>query len=267
MPRRCRQLILYRNGKPDIIDSGTPGTYSHPCYQGYFVQSKAHNVVLFNGEGQDYRDNYKNHAHNKGRIPYFKDEDGFRYALADCSGPMSRWFRKHHRHFLWLENSVLIYDDIECYENGECNFLIHEEVLNESSFKMLTPCEYTLKEGYTEHNREPNTQYKSYNLKTDSEGHAKFISMLCFDENIEPTYEEFETYIKVTYGEKKFYINLLSDGKVMHNNCIIDPENYVTDAIILADNNSKLGVVNGSIVRKDNETVFGSWHRIFGYVN
>ena len=53
----------------------------------------------------------------------------------------------------------------------------------------------------------------------------------------------------------------------MHNNCIIAPENYETDAIILADNNGKLGVVNGSIVRKDNETVFGSWNRIFGYVN
>ena len=260
-------FILFKNGNPDIIDSGTPGTYSHPCYQGYFVQSKAHNVVLFNEQGQDYRDNYKNHAHNRGRIPYFKDENGFRYALADCSGPMSRWFRKHHRHFLWIDNCILIYDDIECYENGVCNFLLHEEVLNESSFKMLTPCSFTLKEGYTEHHREPNCQYKSYNLETDSEGHAKFVSMLCFDENIKPTYEKFETYIKVTYGDKKFFINLLSDGKVMHNNCIIAPENYETDAIILADNNGKSAVVNGSIVRKDNETVFGSWNRIFGYVN
>ena len=260
-------FLLYRNGKPDVIDSGTSGTYSHPCYQGYFVQSKAHNVVLFNENGQDYRDNYKNHAHNRGKVPYFKDEEGFRYALADCSGPMSRWFRKHHRHFLWIENSILIYDDIECYDNGECNYLLHEEVLNESSFEMLTPCEYTIKEGHTEYSREPNCKYKSYSLKTDSDGHAKFVSMLCLDDNIKPTYEENETYIKVTYGETVFYINKTSDGKIMHNNCLIKADSYETDAVIVVENKEKLGVVNGSILRKDSKTVFGNWSRVFGYVN
>ena len=202
-------FILFRNGVAEIEDSGEAINYSSPAYQGYYVQSRAHNVVLFEEKGQDYRDNYKDHVHVKGRIPYFKDEDGFRYALADISGPMGRWFRKHHRHFLWIDNCILIYDDIECYDNGVCNFLIHERS-EETCFKMLTPCEYTLKDGHRETSTEPNCKYKSYNLNTDSDGHAKFVSMLCLDDNIKPTYEEYETYIKVTYGETVFYINKTS---------------------------------------------------------
>ena len=53
----------------------------------------------------------------------------------------------------------------------------------------------------------------------------------------------------------------------MHNNCIYQADGFVTDAIILTEQNGKIGVVNGSIVRKNGETVLGKWARINGYIN
>ena len=256
---------FYNNGVQEVREAGGSENYSVQSYQGYYVQSQAHNVVLFEGKGQDKRDNYKNHAKIPGKLVNFTEKDGFRYVLADCTGPMGRYFRKHHRHFLWLDKCIFIYDDIECYENGTVNFLLHAEENN--SFKMLTPCEYTLCDGYKNVSNEINDKYYSYNLKTDDEGHAKFVSVICVDKDVEPLYEENEKYIKVTFGEEVYYVNKDSDGKIMHNNCIIKADGFETDAIILAINNGKYGVVNGSILRKDDEFIFGEWARINGFVN
>ncbi|MBR5869728.1 MAG: heparinase II/III family protein, partial [Clostridia bacterium] len=95
-------FVLYRNGACEIFDSGSPVSYSNPKYIPYYTDSIAHNTVLFEGRGQDFRDNYKNHAHNIGRLYNFVDKPGFRYVAADATGPMSRYFRKHHRHFVWV---------------------------------------------------------------------------------------------------------------------------------------------------------------------
>ena len=71
----------------------------------------------------------------------------------------------------------------------------------------------------------------------------------------------------MTCGDTTVYINLFSDGRIMHNNCIYQADGFVTDAIILTEQNGKIGVVNGSIVRKNGETVLGKWARINGYIN
>lgn len=258
-------FVFYKNGIKEIYDAGGAQNYSVQSYQGYYVQSIGHNTVLFNGKGQDHRDNFKDHAKVPGKLLNFTEKDGFRYVMADCTGPMSRYFRKHHRHFLWLDKFILIYDDIECYEKGEVNFLLHAEEKN--SFKMLTPCKVRDVDGYRDKSDEFNCTYKSFDLETGAEDHAKFVSVICVDDGIEPTYEEFEKYVKVTCGDTTVYINLFSDGRIMHNNCIYQADGFVTDAIILTEQNGKIGVVNGSIVRKNGETVLGKWARINGYIN
>ncbi len=91
-------FVLFRGGDSEIHDACV-GSYSSPNYIPYFTDSHAHNVLLFEGKGQDFRDNYKNHAHLPGKLVNFRDEDGFRSVTADATGPMSRYFRKHHRHF------------------------------------------------------------------------------------------------------------------------------------------------------------------------
>lgn len=255
---------LYKNGVQEVYEAGGPENYGKQSYQSYYVQSQAHNTVLFNGKGQDYRDNYKDHAKIPGSLHNFVDEENFRYVLADCTGPMGRYFRKHHRHFLWVGNTILVYDDIECYEKGEVNFLMHCE--DENCFKMLTPCEYTIHDGYRKKSDVFNCKYRSYNLPTAEEDHAKFVSVMALDGS-EATYEETDKYIKVVCGEAKFYINKLSDGRIMHNNCIINAEDYTTDAVILSEFNGEIGVVNGSIVKKSGEVLFSEWARINGHIN
>lgn len=258
-------FCFFKNGNYEIYDSGAPKNYSTPSYQQYYVQSIAHNTVLFDGKGQDYRDNYKDHARIPGKLSSFKDENGYKYVLADCTGPMSRWYRKHQRHFLWLDDFILIYDDIECYEKGECNFLLHAEENN--SFKMLTPCEVTVHDGYKDNSTEPNCKYKSYNLKTDEDAHAKFVSIIAIKDDVEPTYEESEHIIKVTYGDTVIYVNKRSDGRVMHKNCFIVADGILTDATILTDTKGKYSVVNGSIVRKDGVSYLDEFARTNGYIN
>lgn len=265
----CASFILFRNGKPELYDSMTATSYSNPLYQKYFVTSDAHNVLLFNGHGQDYRDNYKNHAHIPGRLYNFTDKDGFRYVVADGTGPMSRWFRKHHRHFLWLDGFILVYDDVECYECGKVSFLLHGKENN--CFRMLSPATVETKIGYKkdekEHKCDIEVPYKSYNTMTDDDGHAKFCGVMVLDDSLTPLFEEIENGWKITCGKTKVYINLRADGKVMHRNCISVLDGIVTDAMILVDADGKYAVANGSIVRKDGMSYLDTLARITGWAD
>ncbi len=259
-------FTLYHNGEKVIYDSLTT-SYSRKVYIGYYVESEAHNVLLFNGKGQDVRDNYKNHAHCPGKLLNYMDEDGFRYVVAEGTGPMSRYFRKHHRHFLWLDKFIFIYDDVECYENGEVNFLLHATANN--PLKMLTPATVTEHIGYLKNKDAQDyiEMYKSYNRKTDDEGHVKFISVIPLDGSVDPVYEEIENGYKITCGNTKVYVNTRSDGKVMHKNCISTLDGITTDAMILVDHNSRYAVANGSIVRKDGVSHLDTWVRMTGWVD
>lgn len=256
-------FILYRKGVPQIYDSMTTN-YSDKLYIGYYVESEAHNVLLFEGKGQDVRDNYKNHARMRGQLYNYMDEDGFRYIVADGTGPMSRYFRKHLRHFLWLDGFILIYDDVECYENGEVNFLLHAK--EDNPFQMLTPCTVTERDGYAGSSKKE-VKYKSFNQMTDNEGHVKFVSVLLLDDKFTPVMTELENAWKITCGDTVVYVNRLSDGKIMHRNCINVMDGIMTDAILLVDKQGRYGVVNGSIVRKDRISYHDTLARTNGWVD
>lgn len=47
----ANSFIIFHKGV-DIIKDGGNCWYPNPAYRNYFFQSQAHNVVLFNGEGQ-----------------------------------------------------------------------------------------------------------------------------------------------------------------------------------------------------------------------
>ena len=262
-------FVLYRNGINEIFDSGSPTSYSSPKYIPYYTDSIAHNTVLFEGRGQDFRDNYKNHAHNPGKLYHFVDKPGFRYVCADATGPMSRYFRKHHRHFVWVDGAIVIYDDIECYDCGRVSFVLHAEENN--CHRMLTPVTTEIHEGWIDlgHNRgELDKPYKRYTRNTDSEGHAKFISVLLLDESITPELtmienaygaaaEEAKHSYRLTLGDTVVYINTRADGKVMHRNCDNMFDGIYTDAeILVCRGGMPYAVVNGSAVREAKE---GAW--------
>lgn len=116
-------FVLYHKGKNLLIDGGDCN-YGLPEYSSYFVRSEAHNVMLFNGKAQDPQDQY--HAvKSVGQLHNLIDGGSLKYIMADASGPTSRNFLRNYRHFLWIDDVILILDDVKTYEAGKFEFLLH----------------------------------------------------------------------------------------------------------------------------------------------
>ena len=116
-------FVLYHKGQNLLIDGGDVG-YGNPEYSSYFVTSRAHNVIMFNGEAQDPQDQY--HAvKNPGHLYNLIDGGNLKYILADATGPTSKSFLRNYRNFLWIGNVILIIDDVHTYDIGQFDFLLH----------------------------------------------------------------------------------------------------------------------------------------------
>ncbi|MDN5286528.1 MAG: hypothetical protein JWR38_2802 [Mucilaginibacter sp.] len=116
-------FVLYHNGQNLLIDGGDVN-YARPEYSSYFVTSRAHNVLMFNGEAQDNQDEY--HAvKNSGHLYHMIDGDKLKYIMADVTGPTSKNFLRNYRNFLWIGNVILIIDDVKTYDIGKLDFLLH----------------------------------------------------------------------------------------------------------------------------------------------
>jgi hypothetical protein len=116
-------FVLFKNGKPLIIDSGTC-KYARPEYTTYYRTSRAHNVILFNGQGQPEEDiglgcKFPGHLHS------LIDGLGLKYVCADATGPMARWFTRNYRHWLWSGDLILIADDVRAHTEGQLDWLLH----------------------------------------------------------------------------------------------------------------------------------------------
>ena len=250
---------FYNHGEAVVFDSGSC-EYSDKRYVGYYCSSKAHNTVLFNGKGQDERDIH-NHVSNKGHIYNFTDEGNVKYAAADCSGPMGRYFRRHFRHFLWLENFILIYDDIEAYEQGVFEYLLHINEEFSDEFLMLTSAEKAHMNGHPDHEPDIDVPFECYRMMSDENGRGKFVSALLINKNARLKTEELKDGYKISDGSTNIYINKRSDGSIMHRNCLNEFDGYLTDSIIFCEKGSEYFVVNGSILRKDGAVIFDSLER------
>ncbi|HXO77074.1 MAG TPA: heparinase II/III family protein, partial [Puia sp.] len=74
-------FVLYHRGRNLLVDGGDVN-YARDEYSDYFVQSRAHNVMLFNGKAQDPQDEY--HAvKNPGHLYHMMDGGFIKYVLAD----------------------------------------------------------------------------------------------------------------------------------------------------------------------------------------
>lgn len=118
-------FLLFHQGVPLIIDSGTCG-YGRPEYSTYYRQSRAHNVILVDGQGQPEDDimlgcKFPGHMHS------LVDTLGLKYAYADATGPMARWLRRNYRHWLWSGDVILVLDDVLGFEPARVDWLLHYE--------------------------------------------------------------------------------------------------------------------------------------------
>jgi hypothetical protein len=243
-------FILFKQGAPLIIDSGTCA-YFRPEYTTYYRQSRAHNVILFNGSGQPEEDLFLG-CKFPGHLHSLIDGLGLKYIYADATGPMARWFVRNYRHWLWSGDVILIFDDVRAHIAGQMDWLLHFDgkymtepgggvrIKNgsaEAVVKMLYP-PTTFREdtGLAVHNPDKKIPYLVFSPDAPAQS-GQFITAICLNPNAVPKFEvlQEENYIGVRMrtpdAVEECYLNLRAINTP--GTISIQIEDWTTDAYLL----------------------------------
>jgi oligo-alginate lyase len=294
-------FILFHGGKPLIIDSGNC-SYSRREYTTYYRHSKAHNVVLTDGHAQNPQDivHGDRGTVTSGRLRYLLDTAGIKYVLADATGPTSWKFSRNYRQFLWLDDIILIFDDIRTHESGKLEWLLHYDqkaepkgsdiYLTHGDAKVLVKSLYpeqviiTEKTGLKDH--DPDTQVPYLALSPpENLSEAKFITAIiplpAANPKSVPKFDLLQGRnmigVRVTTKDKitDVYYNLRADGRRMHRNSNNIIDGWETDACLFAltrpvgskpndiDSITRCMIACGSYLRKNDTVLLDSLSKIY----
>jgi oligo-alginate lyase len=205
-------FILFKQGYPLIVDSGTC-KYSRPEYSSYYRRSSAHNVILFDGQGQPEEDIGLG-CKFRGHMLSLIDGLGLKYAYADATGPMARWFKRNYRHWFWSGDLILIVDDVLAHNPGQMDWLLHYdgESANEPGggvrlkngsaeavVRMLYPSAgQHIKMGLADHNPDKKIPYLVFRPQAQARS-RQFITAICLNPSAVPQFQILEdpSYIGV----------------------------------------------------------------------
>jgi hypothetical protein len=243
-------FILFKQGLPLIIDSGTCA-YGRKEYSNYYCQSRAHNVILFDGAGQPHED-LQSGCKFPGHLHGLIEGLGLKYVYADATGPMARSFSRNYRHWLWSGDTILIIDDVCAHTSGQMDWLLHYEgtyktapdgsvkLKNgeaEAVIKMLYP-PTTLREdqGLVDHDPDQQIPYLVFSPNAPMQS-RQFITAICLNTNTAPKFEilEKQNYlgVRMKTGDnvEEIYLNL----RAVHSPNSIDMVvgDWATDAYLL----------------------------------
>ncbi|HZL11144.1 MAG TPA: heparinase II/III family protein [Prolixibacteraceae bacterium] len=263
-------FILFHKGKNLIIDSGN-SSYGRPEYTQYFCQSEAHNVVLWNGKAQERKDPYFG-VKNPGHLYDLLDAGSTKYIFADATGPTSRWFTRNYRHFLWIGDVILVIDDLESYEPGHFEWLLHyngeskrrgldlsikqddaevlvrplyPETFPDAGLPHDFPEKMRLEEniGLEDHNPDVKQPYWSISHFQDTD-RTKFVTAIILKNEKNkadlPKIERFDGKdflgVRITQNGQvtEVYLNLLADQHIKHRNSLNVMNGWDTDAYLTA---------------------------------
>lgn len=265
----ANSFILFHKGVDIIKDAGNCW-YPNPAYRNYFFQSQAHNVVLFNGQGQSREQQYHGST-LRGYLHHLLDGGNVKYVLANGTGPVSDHFSRNFRHFLWMDNVVYIIDDLKTHESGEFEWLWHPGgewkkrgadvtiTSGESSVvvRPLYPRLLALSDFvhdypddlYWEEITAPTEDLKATETYSSLHLPGKFnqikgLTAVILKDSITqkdlPVMERREGKdwigLRIVYKGKvtDLYINQLADGRLMHSNSWIEADGWTTDAYMFA---------------------------------
>ncbi|HJS00788.1 MAG TPA: heparinase II/III family protein, partial [Flavobacterium sp.] len=264
----ANSFLVYHKGENLIADGGHCW-YPNPAYREYFFQSQAHNVVLFNGEGQPTNQQYEGSMLD-GSISNLLDAGNIKYILANATGPYSNNFIRNFRSFLWVDNIIYIMDDLKTYKSGQFEWLWHFKGditkngldlnvrLNEAAASVrpiypeyLTPSNFV--HDYPtfmrfEQKKAPSEDLKGetpyYSVKYPVESNKiKGLTSIVLKETeneLKPKIEKIQgkDWIGIRVNNKgkitDLIINQLADGSLMHSNSWIYAEGWETDAYMFA---------------------------------
>ncbi len=262
--------ILFHKGKNLIIDSGN-SSYSNPLYTEYYCQSEAHNVVLWNGKGEDRKSPYFGSV-NHGSLHNLIEGRNMKYLLVNATGPYSKILSRNYRSFFWVDDVILIIDDLLAYEPGKFEWLLHyngeskrngldlsvkqdnaevivrplyPETFPDGGLPHDFPEKMRLGEkmGYEDHHPENKIQYWSISHFQDTD-RTKFVAAIILKNELNndklPKIERFEGKdflgVRITQDDEttEVYFNLLADGRIKHRNSVINMNGWETDAYLTA---------------------------------
>ena len=265
----ANSFILFHKGVDIIKDAGNCW-YPNPAYRNYFFQSQAHNVVLFNGQGQSREQQYHGST-LRGYLYHLLDRGNIRYLLANGTGPVSDNFSRNFRHFLWMDNVIYMIDDLKTHRSGEFEWLWHPggewkkngadvTITNGESSVVVRPLYPRLlalsdfvhdypDDLYWEEITAPTEdlkgteKYYSFHLPGEFK-QVKGLTAIILKDSVGqkelPKMERREGKdwigLRVTYQGKvtDLYINQLADGRLMHSNSWIEADGWSTDAYLFA---------------------------------
>jgi hypothetical protein len=294
-------FILFHGGKPLIIDSGNC-SYSRREYTSYYRHSKAHNVILIDGAAQNPEDcgNGDRGVVHPGQVHHLMDLAGIKYVLADATGPTSWKCSRNYRHFLWIDDVILIFDDIRTHEIGQLEWLLHFEgkakergdeihLSNGTQagaiFRPLFPKGMAVvrKKGLKDHKPDTEVEYLAL-VPKEKNREMKFITaILPLGQSVKSSTEDIELLegdemlgVRISRSKKvtEVFLNLRADGRRMHRNSNKIINEWDTDAYLFGttrsagssddpDSISRGFVICGSYLRKNEKIVLDSLSKVY----
>ncbi|MGD8500670.1 MAG: hypothetical protein PVJ86_08480, partial [Phycisphaerales bacterium] len=236
----------------------------------------------------------------QGQLYRSMDLAGFKYVLADATGPTSWKFSRNYRHFVWIDSVILIFDDVRTHEAGKLEWLLHyaDSVDRDGSdllisngqakaiVRPLFPENMTVteKKGLKDHDPDTEVTYLALSPK-DPARETKFATaILPIPQNGRDSLPRVERLtdseaIGVRIHENKMitdvYLNLRADGRRMHRNSNNVIHGWDTDAYLLAitrpagtnqsdaDTALRYFVACGSYLRKNDKVVLDSLSKVY----
>ncbi len=282
-------FLLMHKGNSLVIDSGTCN-YAWPEYSSYYRQSVAHNVVLFDGQGQP-RDQIDIGNKFRGSITNWFDGHGLRYIGADATGPVAHIAKRCYRHFVWIGDVILIFDDIVTHRDVDLAWLLHSQgdarqegarsilIQNgESSVRVssLYPSEVKIqqREGLATGDRDRRVAYHAFTFRTRN-GRQRAVTALDLDPQRATQIECHEqdevlaVTVRTATETHRVYLNLRSIDGAYNMSSTISIGEWSTDAYLLVLSSSgdepaspaglsRLLVLDGSFLRHNQDSVFES---------
>jgi hypothetical protein len=265
-------FVLFHCGEYLLIDSGGSPGYAAPEYDGYYRQSVAHNVVLFNGQAQNPEDTYFG-SQFPGTVSHLMDAGNLKYVMADVTGPTAWRFARNFRHFLWIGDVILIIDDVKSFEPGQFEWLLHVggkakindldlEVAGENASVLVRPLfpetfpgkaglstdypekmRLVEKSGFKDHDVKNKDTYYAF-TPAELTRRTKFIvAVLLVNETNRNNLPKLERLGSLDMNGVRIrqkgtvtdvYLNLLADGRIRHRNANVTINGWETDAYLMA---------------------------------
>lgn len=264
---------IFHGGEQIFCDSGST-TYGRREYGNYYTQSKAHSVMLINGEGM-FGWNVSRGSRIPGKIRHFVEDGKLCYFIADATGPYSNQCYRNQRSFFRLDDQLyVVMDDITCYNESDYQFLLHyngnmtedgDRMLFDTGRNRAVVTTY-VDRGFTRViNEFESHKWVSLNVNGKDRRCAMMNVITLGDEECEITpingYRWYGVEIKYRGNKYRVYYNHESDGQKVHENSINNLGEWVTDAYALCDVNDGERVIMalGSFLRKDGKSRFEDW--------